>query len=190
VGPKLNLATFAKLQKARQMVPFGAEPGMNTLSLFLEVLLEHLSAKDRTALLKTVSLERAEINAWQKLAASAKKLERELKADKLKKPSQLYQALSKAPGEQVLWLAVYSAQRLVQDRIKNYFEKYLPMSQEITDEMVTGIAPGTPKFQKAKAEMILKHLDARPKKAEPVPEPPPLPPMSSFARGPGVRHAR
>ena len=190
VGAKLNLATFAKLQKARQMVPFGVEPGMNTLSLFLEVLLEQLSAKDRAELLKSVELERAEINAWQKLAASAKKLERELKADKLKKPSQLYQTVIKAPGEQVLWLTVYSGQRLVQDRIKNYFEKYLPMSQEITDEMVTGVAPGTPKFHKAKAEMILKHLDARPKKAEPVPEPPPLPPMSSFARGPGVRHAR
>jgi hypothetical protein len=38
--------------------------------------------------------------------------------------------------------------------------------------------------------MILKHLDARPKKVEPPPEPPPPPPMSSFARGPGVRHAR
>ena len=38
--------------------------------------------------------------------------------------------------------------------------------------------------------MILKHLDARPKKAEPAPEPPPPPPMSSFARGPGVRHSR
>ena len=193
-GAKLNLATFAKLQRARQMVPFGADQGMNTLSLFLEVLLENLNAKDRAALLKNVELERAEVNAWQKLAASAKKLERELKADKLKKPSQLYQTLIKAPGEQVLWLTVYSAQRLVQDRIKNYFEKYLPMSQEITDEMVAaalpGTSPGTPKFLKAKAEMILKHLDARPKKAEPAPEPPPLPPMSSFARGPGVRHAR
>jgi hypothetical protein len=87
---------------------------------------------------------------------------------------------------------VYSAQRLVQDRIKNYFEKYLPSSQEVTDEMValTGAVPGTPKFQKTKEEMILKHLDARPKKVEPPPEPPPPPPMSSFARGPGVRHAR
>jgi hypothetical protein len=54
----------------------------------------------------------------------------------------------------------------------------------------TGAVLGTPKFHKTKDEMILKHLDARPKKVEPPPEPPPPPPMSSFARGPGVRHAR
>ena len=191
-GSKLNLANFTKLQKARQMVPFGTDLKMNSLPLFLSVLLENLNAKDRAALLKNAALERAEVNAWQKLEPAAKKLEKELKADKLKKASQLYQVLIKAPGEQVLWLMVYSAQRLVQDRIRNYFEKYLPLSLEVSDEMVTlaGVAPGTPKFQKAKAEMILKHLDARPKKVEPVPEPPPLPPMSSFARGPGVRHAR
>jgi tRNA nucleotidyltransferase (CCA-adding enzyme) len=191
-GAKLNLANFTKLQKARQLVPFGTDLKMHSLPLFLSVLLENLNAKDRAALIKNAALERGEVAAWQKLEGSAKKLERELKADKLKKASQLYQVLIKAPGEQVLWLMVYSSQRLVQDRIKNYFEKYLPLSQEITDETVTltGVTAGTPKFQKAKEEMILKHLDARPKKVEPPPEPPPPPPMSSFARGPGVRHAR
>jgi tRNA nucleotidyltransferase (CCA-adding enzyme) len=191
-GAKLNLANFTKLQKARQMVPFGTDLKMHSMPLFLSVLMENLNAKDRTALIKNAALERAEVSAWQKLEGVAKKLERELKADKLKKASQLYQALIKAPGEQVLWLMVYSAQRLVQDRIRNYFEKYLPMSQEVTDEMVAaaGVVPGTPKFLKTKDEMILKHLDARPKKVEPPPEPPPPPPMSSFARGPGVRHAR
>jgi tRNA nucleotidyltransferase (CCA-adding enzyme) len=192
IGAKLNLANFTKLQKARQMVPFGTDLKMNSMPLFLSVLLETLNAKDRTALIKAAALDRPEIAAWQKLEGAAKKLERELKGDKLKKASQLYQVLIKAAGEQVLWLMVYSSQRLVQDRIRNYFEKYLPMSQEVTDEMVTltGVAAGTPKFQKAKDEMILKHLDARPKKVEPPPEPPPPPPMSSFARGPGVRHAR
>jgi tRNA nucleotidyltransferase/poly(A) polymerase len=191
-GAKLNLANFTKLQKARQMVPFGTDLKMNSLPLFLSVLLELLNAKDRTELIKNAQLDRAEVTAWQKLEGAAKKLEKELKGEKLKKASQLYQVLIKAPGEQVLWLMVYSAQRLVQDRIRNYFEKYLPMSQEVTDEMVaaTGVAPGTPKFQKTKDEMVLKHLDARPKKVEPPPEPPPPPPMSSFARGPGVRHAR
>jgi tRNA nucleotidyltransferase (CCA-adding enzyme) len=191
-GPKLNLGNFTKLQKARQMVPFGTDLKMQSMPLFLSVLLENLNAKDRAALIKNAALDRAEVAAWQKLEGAAKKLERELKADRLKKASQLYQVLIKAPGEQVLWLMVYSAQRLVQDRIRNYFEKYLPLSQEVTDEMValTGVIPGTPKFQKTKDEMILKHLDARPKKVEPPPEPPPPPPMSSFARGPGVRHAR
>jgi tRNA nucleotidyltransferase (CCA-adding enzyme) len=189
-GAKLNLATFAKLQKARQSVPVDLR--MNSLPLFLEVLMEKLNAKERADLIKTATLTRGEVNAWQKIGPAAKKLEKELKSAKLQKASQLYQVLVKAPGELVVWLMVYSEQRLVQDRIRNYFQKYLPASLEITDEVVaaTGVAPGTPKFQRAKEEMILTRLDARPKKPAPEPEPPPPPPMSSFARGPGVRHQR
>ncbi len=189
-GPKLNLPTFVKLQKARQSVPVDLR--MNSLPLFLEVLFEKLNAKDRAALIKTASIGRAEINSWQKLEPAAKKLERELKSPKLQKASQLYQLLSKSPGELVIWLMVYSEQRLVQDRIKNYFQKYLPTSLEITDEVVTtaGTPVDSPKFAKVKEQMILTRLDARPKKPAPEPEPPPPPPMSSFARGPGVRQPR
>ncbi len=42
---------------------------MNSLPLFLEVLLEKLNAKERAALIKAAALERAEVNAWQKLEA-------------------------------------------------------------------------------------------------------------------------
>jgi tRNA nucleotidyltransferase (CCA-adding enzyme) len=191
-GPKLNLPVLAKLQKARQLVPFGWDQRMNSLPLFLTVLLEKLNAKERTAFIAAAALGKSEVGAWQKLEGAAKKLEKELKSPKLQKASQLYQALQKAPGEQVLYLLVYSTQRIVPDRIRNYFQKYLPASLEITDELVVaaGVNPGTPKFQKTKEEMILKRLDARPKKPEPIPEPPPPPPMSSFARGPGLRHAR
>src|SRR5579883_1650968 len=189
-GPKLNLAGFAKLQKARQVVP--VDYRSNAMPLFLTVLFEKLNAKEISALMKNAALSKAESNGVEKLKASAKKLERDLKSPKLQKPSALYQVLSKAPGEVVLDLLVYSEQRLVQDRIRNYFAKYLPASMEITDEMVaaTGVAAGTPKFAKAKEEMILTRLDSRPKKPAPEPEPPPPPPMSSFARGPGPRAPR
>jgi tRNA nucleotidyltransferase (CCA-adding enzyme) len=189
-GPKLNLATFAKLQKARQTAP--VDYRIHAMPLFLAVLLEKLNAKERAALIQSAALTKAEIAAAQKIDAAANKLEKILKSAKLQKASQLYQVLVKAPGELVLYLMVYSDQRLVQDRIKNYFAKYLPASLEITDEMVaaTGVAPGTPKFQRAKEEMILTRLDARPKKPAAEPEPPPPPPMSSFARGPGPRAPR
>jgi len=193
VGPKLNLPTFGKLQKAHQTVTFGAEFQVHSLPLFLSVLLEKLNAKERAALIQAAELTKAEVNAWQKLDASARKLERELKSAKLQKASSLYHLLIKAPGELVLYLLVYSEQRLVQDRIRNYFQKYLPASLEISDEVVaaTGVAPNTPKFQKAKEEMIVTRLDARPKKPAPEPEPPPPPPpMSGFARGPSPRHSR
>jgi len=190
-GAKLNLPTFTKLQKARQSVPVDFR--LNAMPLFLLVLMEKLNAKERAAFTKTAVLSKADVSASQKLDPAAKKLERELKGAKLQKPSRLYQLLAKAPGELVLYLIVYSDQRLVQDRIKNYFQKYLPASLEVTDEMIaaTGVQPGSPKFQRAREEMILARLDARPKKPAPEPEAaPPPPPMSSFARGPGPRHPR
>ncbi len=192
IGAKSNSAGLAKLQKARQMAPFGWELRMNCLPLFLCVLLEKLNPKESQAFYKAAELEKAEMSSAQKLEAAAKKLEKDLKSPKLQKASQLYKAVAKSPGEQILYLAVYSAQRIVQDRIRNFFQKYLPASTEITDEIVaaTGVTPGTSKFAKAKEEMILKRLDARPKKPEPVPEPAPPPPMSSFARGPGPRAPR
>jgi tRNA nucleotidyltransferase (CCA-adding enzyme) len=190
---KIDYSTLMKLQKALQMVPFGVDFEINYLPLFLECLFEKLNAKDRAAVVKAAGIARAEVNALEKLGPAAKKLDKALQSAKLQKASALYELLSDTPGEQILYLAVYSSQRIVQDRIKHYFQKYLPMSLEITDEIVaaTGVAVGTPKFKKAKEEMILKHLDARPKKVAPPPEPPPPPPpMSGFARGSGVRRAQ
>ncbi len=191
-GPKLNLPAFQKLQKARQMAPLGVEFRIHSLPLFLNVLFEKLNAKERADLVKTAGLTKPEVGAAQKLDATAKKLERDLKGPKLQKASQLYQVMVNAPGEAILYLMLHSQQRIVQDRIKNYFQKHLPASQEITNEMVaaTGPVPGTPKFQKAKEQMILTRLDARPKKPAAEPEAAPAPPMSSFARGPSVRHTR
>jgi tRNA nucleotidyltransferase/poly(A) polymerase len=188
-GPKLNLAGLMKLQKARQMAPFGWDLKLNALPLFLTVLLEKLSSKEVSQFFKSVLLPKSDISAIEKLKTGAKKLEKDLKNPKLQKASALYTLLTKSPAEQVLYLLVYSQQRIVQDRIKNYFQKHLLTAAEITDEVVTatGLERGTPKFHKAKEEMILTRLDARPKKVEPPPEPPPPPPMSGFARSSSLR---
>lgn len=190
---KIDHALLQKLQKAHLLVPFGVAFPVDYLSLFLDVLFKKLNPKEVAAAVKATGLTRVETNALQKLASTAKKLEKALQGAKLQKPSALYKLLSETPGEQILYLAVFSGQRIVQDRIKNYFQKYIPMAQEVTDETVaaTGVALGTPKFEKTKQEMILKHLDARPKKVAPPPEPPPPPPpMSGFARGSGARRAQ
>ena len=59
-----------------------------------------------------------------------------------------------------------STQRLVVDRLKNYFQKYLPVAQEITEKDVIerGGKLGTPKFAKLHSELIAARLDARPKR--------------------------
>ena len=189
-GPKLNLAGFTKLQKARQLVPFGAEFQIVNMGLFLSILMEKLTPKERAALVKSAALTKADLNAMQKLEPAAKKLEKTLKGAKLQKPSALFAVLSEAAGEQMLYLLVRSGERIVQDRIRNYLQKYLPAAQEVTDKDVTaakGVEPGSPKFKKAKSEVIAARLDARPKKVPPPTEPvAPPPPSMHRGRSPQV----
>ena len=174
-GAKLNLVGLQKLQKAKQMLPFGIDLHVDNMGVFLYFLAEKLPVKDRGTFIKDVGLTRKEVEQWQKLEAKSKKLEKELKSAKLQKPSRVYLALSKAPGDQVLFLLTHTSERIVHDRIRNYLQKYLPSAQEITERDVaaTGARPGTPKFQKLREEMILTKLDARPKKVPPPMEPPP-----------------
>ncbi len=173
---KLNMPGLQKLQKAKQLVPFGIDIHLESMGLFLYFLTEKLNAKEKAAFAKGIGLSRKEIDLWQKLEVKAKKLEKDLKSAKLQKPSHVYSLLSKAPGDQFLFLLAHSSERLVHDRIRNYLQKYLPSAQEVTDKdvLATGAKPGTPKFQKAREELILTKLDARPKKVPPpeVPQPP------------------
>jgi tRNA nucleotidyltransferase/poly(A) polymerase len=190
-GPKLNLAGLAKLLKAKQMIPFGADIRLENLGLFLYFLAEKLTPKEKEELVKCSGLGHREIELWQKLESRSRKLERELKSAKLQRASQLYQALARAPGDQVLFLLLRSPVRLVQDRIRNYLQKHLPAAQEITDREViaAGAQPGTPRFQKVKEELIATRLDSRPRKPAPAPEaaeaapPPPPAPHSMRAKG-------
>ena len=78
----------------------------------------------------------------------------------------------------------------MQDRIKNYFQKYVPASLEVTEEAIRekGGEPGTPEYQTAREELIAAHLNARPKKpspeeAEPAPPPPPAEAHPPLRRG-------
>ena len=187
-GPKLNLTGFARLQKAKQLTPVGAESVVNHLALFIYLLTEKLSPKEKAALVRATEMRKSEAELGVKAAAGAKKLERELKSPKLRKPSQVYQILSAAPGEQVYLLYMNTGLRVVQDRIKNYFQKYLPAALEITDRQVaaSGLDPGSPKFKKTKEEMIRVRLDARPKPAPEVPpEAVPGPPAEPGREKPG-----
>ena len=183
-GAKVNIPGLQKLQKARQTVPFGVDIHLEPLGVFLYFLAEKLSAKERAALIKSLGLSRKDVDQWQKLEAKAKKLEKDLKSAKLQKPSHIYQVLSKAPGDQILFLLAHSSERLVHDRIKNYLQKYMPAAQEITerDVVAAGAKPGTPKFQKLREELILTRLDARPKKVPPPEPAPAAAPAPAMAR--------
>ncbi len=171
-GPKLNLTGLAKLQKARQVIPYGVRFHAEGLGLFLHFLNEKLSGPERRELIARVHMRKPEAAQWQRLESQARQLERSLKSAKLHKPSELYQVLRSAPGELALFLLLRSDHRMVQDRIRNYLQKYLPAAQEITpqDVIAAGAQPGTAKYNKLRDELIRARLDARAKKPEPPPE--------------------
>jgi tRNA nucleotidyltransferase (CCA-adding enzyme) len=185
-GPKLNLQGFQKLHKARQLLPSGINIPVDNYALFLFLLFEKLSSRERTQLIGTLHLPKARVDAAARLESRASKIEKALATAKLQRPSALYFMLSNVPGEILLFLLMRSGQRLVLDRLKNYLQKYLPASQEVTEKDVLerGAQLGTPKFAKLQHEMIAARLDARPKKVV-IEEPPPPAPLS----GPGRRSA-
>jgi hypothetical protein len=183
-GAKLNVIGFQKLQKARQVVPIEAGLRVDEFTLFLNLLVEKLSPKERKQLLAATEIDKSKLDAALRLDTNMKKLERALGSAKVQKASALYAVLSKVPGEEVLHLLMKSNQRLVVDRTRNYLQKHLLTAQEVTDAMVMekGVTPGSPKFAKVREEMVAARLDSRPRKVPAIEIPPPPPPPVAPAR--------
>jgi tRNA nucleotidyltransferase/poly(A) polymerase len=183
-GAKLNTPGLAKFEKlVHTVLPPGGPGGWLA---FLTVLTEKMNPRESADLVRHFELPRKEMDGFKKLASNEKKLESALKSARITKPSHVYDALKAATPDEVLMVLYDSAQRVVQDRIRAYYQKYLPLAQEVTEEQVaaTGVKPGTPKFEKAFQTMVATHLNARPKKVVPVePEavPAPAPPMARGA---------
>ena len=176
-GAKLSVASIAKLEKLRRLLPGGSGIRPAGMGPFLYVLVEKLSVKERADLIRTLEMHKAEVDLWQKLEPRAKKLEHALKSPRLRLPSQVYQTLTKAPGDELLFLLYRSTQRTVQDRIRNYLQKYYPTAQEVSDADVekAGAKPGTAKYAKLREELITTRLNTRKKPAPPPPIEPAAP---------------
>lgn len=163
---KMNGAGFQKLLKFRGMVPFGAQLKEDRFALFLHTISEKWTPKDKQTFIKNCKLSKREQDAWKNLPAKVKSLETALKSAKLVKPSLVYAVLAEASAEYVFVLLGKSAVRLVQDRIKNYLQRYLPAAMEITDEdvILAGGNPATPKGAQLKKQLVSARLDSRPRK--------------------------
>ncbi len=84
-----------------------------------------------------------------------------------------------------MFLMYHSAVKPVQERLRNYFQKYLPAIQEITPEEWAAVeAKAGPRHSKARDEFIADRLDRRVRK--PAPAPPPPPPIVEAPR-PAIR---
>lgn len=184
-GPKLNTAGMAKFEKlVHETMPPGEAGGWLA---FLSVFVEKLNQRERAEVVKAFEMSADETARWKRLEAEAAKLESGLKSSRIHKPSQVWDVLHKASADEILLVLYRSGVRVVHDRIRAYYEKYMPLAMEITDEVVveSGAKLGTPKFVKVKLAMITTRLNARPRKVEVVePELAPVA-VSGGARGRG-----
>ena len=176
-GPKLNLPGLAKFEKLARLLPDDTRSRAARLGPFLYVLTEKLTPRERQVLPKSIEMAKPDVDAWVKIEARSKKLESALRSARLRKPSQVYHLVAGAPPEEILFLLYHSTVKLVQDRLRSYYQKYLPMVQEITPEDWATVEgkPGTPKYAKAREDFVSNRLDRRPPRKPPE-EPPPPPP--------------
>ncbi len=185
-GPKLNLPGIQRFEKNSKLLPDDTASRTARFGPFLYALTEKLSPKEKQALVKATEMTKAELEPWQKLEPRAKKLETALRAARIKKASQVYQIMAAAAPDEILFLLYHSALKPVQERMRNYYQKYLPLLAEIPPEEWATIEgkPGTPKYNKARDTFIGIRLDRKPKKppvVEEAPPPPPPPPASSWS---------
>jgi len=177
-GGKLNLPGIVKFEKNCRLLPDDTATRAARLGPFLYALTEKLTAREKQALIKATEMRKAELDPWQKLEARAKKLESALRAARIRKASQVYAIMSAAAPDEILFQLYHSQLKPVQERMRNYYLKSLPLLQEITPEEWATVQgnPGTPKYKKAREEFIAYRLDRKVKKP-PEPEvPPPAPP--------------
>jgi tRNA nucleotidyltransferase/poly(A) polymerase len=183
LGPKMNVQGLAKFDKICRLLPDDARWRAARFGTFLYGLTEKLTPKEVQALIKSTEMPKADVAEWQKLEARAKKLESALKAARIRKASQVYQIVSVAAPEDILFTLYHSALKPVQERLRNHFGKYLQQIAEITPEEWAAIpvSPGSPKYAKARDEFIARRLDRRIKKVVEPPPPPPPPVQEAIA---------
>jgi tRNA nucleotidyltransferase/poly(A) polymerase len=185
LGPKLNLPGIQRFEKNCKLLPDDAPSRAARIGPFLCVLTEKLSVKEKQALVKALEMTKAELDPWQKLEARAKRLETALRAPRVKKASHVYQIMTAAAPDEVLFQLDHSPFKPVQERMRNYYQKYLPLLQEIPPEEWATVEgqPGTPKYNKARDSFIAVRLDrkVKPPAPEAPPTPPPAPAPSSWS---------
>jgi tRNA nucleotidyltransferase/poly(A) polymerase len=185
-GSKLNLQTLTRLEKAAKLVESANIVVAPQLGAFLLALTAKLTLKEKSGLFKAVEMPQPEIDQMRDLEPRARKLEQALKSARVKKPSHVYQILAGAPAAEMVFILGNSVQRVVQKRIRNYLQKYLPTMQEVAPSEWGALEgqPGTPKYNRNRQAFLASRLDVRPRKPS-VPEPEPTAPVEAMARGRG-----
>lgn len=183
-GARLNLPALTRLEKAVHLAESAGIVAAPRTAAFLLALTAKLTPKEKSGLFKAVEMPKPEIDQMRELEPRARKLEQALRSARVQKPSQVYQVLADARADEMVFLLGNSVQRSVQERIRNYLQKYLPAMQEVPASEWEAVAgqPGTPKYHRNRHAFLASHLDVRPRKP-PVAEPEPAAPGEALARG-------
>jgi tRNA nucleotidyltransferase (CCA-adding enzyme) len=183
-GSKLNLQGLARLEKAVKLVESANIVVAPQFAAFLFALTAKLTPKEKSAFFNAVEMPKAEIDQMRNLEPRARKLELALSSARVKKPSHVYLILVDAAVNETVFLLGNSAQKVVQERIRNYLQKYLPAMQGVPAAEWNALEgqAGTPKYNRSRQALVASHLDVRPRKA-PEPAPEPAPPVETVARG-------
>jgi tRNA nucleotidyltransferase/poly(A) polymerase len=183
-GSGLNLPGLLRLEKAYKLVKSANLALEPQFGAFLLALTANMTPKERNSLFKYIEMPKTEIDEIRNPEPRARKLEQALKSARVKKPSHVYRLLVSAPSDEVVFLLGNSVQRQVQERIRNYLQKYLPAIKEVPSTLWQGIEgkPGSPKYNRSLQAFLASRLDVRPRK--PVePEAESIRPVEALSRG-------
>jgi tRNA nucleotidyltransferase/poly(A) polymerase len=162
-GSGLNLQALGRLEKASRMVESASMANAPQLGPLLLALTAKLTPKEKSGLFKAVEMPKAEIDQMRNLEPRSRKLEHALKSARVRKPSHVYEILAAAPSDEIVFLIGNSSQKLVQERLRNYLQKYRPAMQEVPLSVWQALEgqPGTPKHHRSRLAFLASRLDVR-----------------------------
>ncbi len=148
---------YAKVREVVQTIP-GADPFLVNFYF----LVERLGRTYQAQLAKEIIGEPKGVKLALEIEKEGKKLERLLASPKCGQPSQVYTLLLKQPLPVILFVRVTTTRAAVQNRIKNYFNKYLPMRGSLprAELQSLGVKPG-PEFERIVERCFLEQLDGK-----------------------------
>jgi tRNA nucleotidyltransferase/poly(A) polymerase len=192
---KVDTNGLALLMKTRQqMVDLGYT--VDPSAAVMHFLTAKLSDKDISDLQRQIPRKDL-VAAWRDIEDHAKELAKRLTGKEAATPSRVWNLLSNARPEMILFLAVTSRQQVVEQKIKNFLTKWRDVQKRIPLPEMTEllITPQLPEYAKIANDVFMLLLDGKLrsrtetlkflKPFAPPPPPPPPPPR----RGRGAKAA-
>ncbi len=190
---KVDTAGLSELLKTRQQM---SELGYPTdpAAAVLYFLTAKLGDKDVSEIRRLIPRKDL-VEAWRTIEDNAKALGKRLSGKEASTPSRTWKLLSETQPEMILFLAVTSRQKTVDQKIKNFFTKWREVQKKVPLLEMTElrITPQMAEYPKIANEVFMLLLDGKLrshteimkflKPLAPPPPPPPPPPPTKRGRG-------